>query len=44
MLAYRSMTDQNHSVEGIVATLELPTAAMPVANSLRTNRKRKAEP
>jgi RNA polymerase sigma-70 factor (ECF subfamily) len=38
------MTDQNHSVEGIVATSELPTAAMTIGNSVRTNRKRKAEP
>ena len=44
MLAYRSMTDQTHSVEAIVATLELPSAAAPVASFLRSNRKRKAEP
>jgi RNA polymerase sigma-70 factor (ECF subfamily) len=43
MLAYRSMTDQNRSVEEIVATLELPRAAVPVGSSLRSNRKRKAE-
>jgi RNA polymerase sigma-70 factor (ECF subfamily) len=42
MLAYRSMTDQNCSVEGIVATLELPRVATPVGSSLRSNRKRKA--
>jgi RNA polymerase sigma-70 factor (ECF subfamily) len=42
MLAYRSMTDQNCSVEGIVATLELPRAATPVGSFLRSNRKRKA--
>ena len=43
MLAYRSMTDQNCSVEGIVATLELPRVATPVGSSVRSNRKRKAE-
>jgi RNA polymerase sigma-70 factor, ECF subfamily len=43
MLAYRSMTDQNCSVEGIVATLELPRAATPLGSSVRSNRKRKAE-
>jgi RNA polymerase sigma-70 factor, ECF subfamily len=43
MLAYRSMMDQNRSVEEIVATLELPKATMPVGSSLRSNRKRKAE-
>jgi RNA polymerase sigma-70 factor (ECF subfamily) len=43
MLAYRSMVDQNRSVEEIVATLELPKATMPVGSSLRSNRKRKAE-
>jgi RNA polymerase sigma-70 factor, ECF subfamily len=45
MLAYRSMTDQNRSAEGIVATftLELPRAGTPVVSSLRSNRKRKAE-
>jgi RNA polymerase sigma-70 factor, ECF subfamily len=43
MLAYRSMTDRNRSVEEIVATLELPRAAVPVGSSLRSNRKRKAE-
>jgi RNA polymerase sigma-70 factor (ECF subfamily) len=37
------MTEQNSSVEGIVATLELPRAATPVGSSLRSNRKRKAE-
>jgi RNA polymerase sigma-70 factor (ECF subfamily) len=37
------MTDQNCSVEGIVATLELPRAATPVGSSLRSNQKRKAE-
>jgi RNA polymerase sigma-70 factor (ECF subfamily) len=37
------MTDQNCSVEGIVATLELPRAATPSGSSVRSNRKRKAE-
>jgi RNA polymerase sigma-70 factor (ECF subfamily) len=37
------MTDQNCSVEGIVATLELPRAATPLGSSVRSNRKRKAE-
>jgi RNA polymerase sigma-70 factor (ECF subfamily) len=43
MLAYRSMMDQNRSLEEIVATLELPNATIPVGSSLRSNRKRKAE-
>jgi RNA polymerase sigma-70 factor, ECF subfamily len=43
MLAYRAMTDQNSSLEGMVARLELPMAATPVSSSLRSNRKRKAE-
>ena len=43
MLAYRSLMDENRSVEGIMATFELPRAATPVGSSLRSNRKRKAE-
>ncbi|HJU60944.1 MAG TPA: sigma-70 family RNA polymerase sigma factor [Candidatus Binatia bacterium] len=44
MLAYRSMTDQNFAVEGLGATVELPLAAKMVSASLRSNRKRTAEP
>lgn len=43
MLAYRSMTEQNPSMEGIVSTLELPCSATPVERSLSSNSRRKAE-
>jgi RNA polymerase sigma-70 factor, ECF subfamily len=43
MLAYRSMTEQNRSVEGIVATLQLPRPSTLPSTSARSNRKRKPE-
>jgi RNA polymerase sigma-70 factor, ECF subfamily len=42
MLAYRSITDQNSSVEGMVATLELPRPSTLASTSVRSNPKRKA--
>jgi RNA polymerase sigma-70 factor, ECF subfamily len=43
MLAYRSLTDQNSSVEGMVATFELPRQSTLTSTSALSNRKRKAE-
>jgi RNA polymerase sigma-70 factor, ECF subfamily len=43
MLAYRSMTDQNSSVEGMVPTFEFPSPSTLANTTARSSRKRKED-